>query len=163
MRYEVINGVLYMAPSPLVAHQSTLLELATRMREHCIAHDLGKVFIAPLAVRLPGQTALVQPDIFFVAKERLEIVGQATIEGAPDLVVEILSPGNWHYDRGVKQEAYRQAGVREYWIVDPRAKSVEVLSLVGAEYETTSTAAGAEAAHSRLLAGFAVPAEALFT
>lgn len=162
MRYEVLDGVLYMSPSPFVAHQNALFELAVRMREYARRGDLGRVWIAPIGVRIPGQQVPVQPDIVFVRKDRLDIVAEDYIEGAPDLVVEVLSPSNWHHDRGVKQEAYRQAGVREYWLVDYRTKTIEVLTLQEEVYTLLSKAGPGETARSEVLAGFEVAAEQLF-
>ncbi len=88
------------------------------MRHYAEKHDLGLVLTSPVAVRLPNQEVPVQSDILFVAKSRLDIVGENNIEAEPDLVVEILSPSNWKYDRGRKQEIYMPAGEKEYWSVD---------------------------------------------
>lgn len=163
MRYEVLYGVLYMSPSPSVAHQDAVSELIMLMRQYAKSNNLGLVLTSPIGVRLPEQSVPVQPDIIFVSKDRLDVVAEDYIEGAPDLIVEVLSPSNWHYDRGVKQEAYRQAGVREYWIVDYRAKTIEVLTLKAGIYTLLSKAGAGEKARSEVLAGFEVAAERLFS
>jgi Uma2 family endonuclease len=125
-RYEVLDGVLHMTLPPTIAHQRSLFRLALAIGNFVAQHQRGEVFIAPCGVQLPGQPVPVQPDILFVSTARHDIVGQEYIEGAPDLVVEVLSPSNWLYDRSEKFRAYRDAGVGEYWIVDPRADTLEV-------------------------------------
>ncbi|MCI0394583.1 MAG: Uma2 family endonuclease [Chloroflexi bacterium] len=162
MRYELIDGVLYMSPPPSVAHQSAVLRLAARMLFHADTNGLGLVLTSPIAVRLPGRDSVVEPDILFIAKERLDIVGEETIDGAPDLVVEVLSPGNYFYDRGKKQEAYRVAGVREYWIVDNRMRTVEVLQLQGEVFVPSEPAGRGAAVRSSALAGFEIHVDDLF-
>jgi len=125
-RYEFIGGRLYMTPAPVVRHQrvSKRLEMAlTRILEHS-GH--GEVFRAPLLVEFPGTGDRVQPDILFVSKERRAIIGEKAVLGAPDLVVEILSPSTAHRDRGIKLDLYARRGVREYWIVDPEEDVVDV-------------------------------------
>jgi Uma2 family endonuclease len=158
-RYEIIDGVLYMSPPPSTAHQRAVSKLVARMEIHAENEGLGMVFPAPIAVQLPDQSAIVQPDILFIAKERQHIVGSTVIEGAPDLIVEILSPSNWPYDRGEKMEAYRRAGVREYWIVDGRAETVEVFILENESYYLTGKFSSGETAESTILTGFSIPVD----
>lgn len=161
-RYEILNGVLYMSPPPTIPHQSSSVELSSPMHQHSKKHNLGKVLTAPVGVRLPGQPAPVQPDIVFVVKERSEIIHHDYIEGAPDLVVEILSPSNWPYDRGEKMEAYRQAGVREYWIVDYRARTIEVLVLEKTTYVLIGKFGPGDIVRSTVLAGFEIAVNDVF-
>jgi len=89
-RYEVIDGVLYVMPSPSFEHQNAVYSLGMWMRRHALDHELGVVVGAPMGVRLPGQEVPVEPDLIFITKERLHIIGRQYIEGAPDLVVEVL-------------------------------------------------------------------------
>lgn len=96
------------------------------MRTFVRDRSLGRVWLAPLDVVLSNHD-VAQPDILFVSNSRSDIATQANIQGAPDLVVEILSPGTAYYDRGSKQALYGRHGVREYWIVDPGTETVEVL------------------------------------
>jgi Uma2 family endonuclease len=126
-RFEVIDGVLHMAPPPSIAHQSIVANLFTLMNVHSTKNNLGRVFPSPVGVRLPTQPVPLQPDIVFVSKERKDIIGSQYIEGVPDLVIEVLSPSNWPYDRNEKFQVYQTAGVPESWIVDYRARTVEVL------------------------------------
>ncbi|HKZ87130.1 MAG TPA: Uma2 family endonuclease [Anaerolineae bacterium] len=161
-RYEVLNGVLHMTPPPTILHQNTVTYLSARMRSYADSHDLGLVLASPVGVRLPGQPVPVQPDILFIRKERRDLIGEDTIEGAPDLVVEVLSPSNWPYDRGETFEAYRKGGVPEYWIVDYRARTIEVLVLEGTTYVLIGKFGPGQAARSTVLAGFEVAVDDVF-
>ncbi|MCH9651190.1 MAG: Uma2 family endonuclease [Deltaproteobacteria bacterium] len=135
-RYEVIQGVLHMTPAPRTRHQEVLANLVDLIRPYVKGRRLGKVLFAPTDVVLPtGLGAPVHPDLFFVATEHLSSIGENFVEGAPTLIAEVLSPSNWIDDRRDKYIAYAQAGVQEYWIVDPGTESVEVFVLRGSSYE----------------------------
>ena len=136
-RYEIVDGDLYMVPAPIPYHQKVSRNIEFQLHQHVLAHDLGEVFYAPCDVLL-SETDVVQPDILFISKDRLSIITQTNIQGAPDLVVEILSPASEKRDRGAKQKLYARAGVTEYWIVDPTAKTVEVFSLEKTGYQRIS-------------------------
>lgn len=155
-RYEVLNGVLYLAPMPSIRHQMILGHLAYALECFMRKHKAGEVLAAPCGVRLPGQPVPVQPDILFVSAARLDILGEEYVEGAPDLVVEILSPSNWLYDRREKFQAYRLAGVSEYWIVDPAARTIEVFTLEGREYRLQGCYEAGQTVPSHVLPGFTV-------
>lgn len=161
-RYEVLNGELFVSPPPSISHQDASTELAARMRMYANQRNLGKVLAAPTGVRLPGQPIPVQPDILFVRKERQAIIGHEYVEGAPDLVVEILSPGNWLYDRKQKMQAYREAGVSEYWIVDYRTKTIEVFVLEEGTFALVGQYGLGETARSTALAKFEVKVDDVF-
>ncbi len=133
-RYEIIDGVLYMANAPAFEHQQAVTSLTSQLWNFVQTHNLGVVLTAPFEVRLPDIAQPVQPDILFVSNARREIIKPKLIEGTPDLIVEVLSPSTARYDRHIKFDAYERAGVREYWIVNPRLRSVEVYTLVGNEY-----------------------------
>ena len=125
-RYEFIGGRLYMTPAPVTRHQrvSKRLQLAlVRLLEET-GH--GEVFYAPCLVEFPGTSDRVQPDLLFVSNERQGIITEKLMLGAPDLVVEILSPSTAHRDRGIKLDLYARCGVREYWIADPVEDVVDV-------------------------------------
>lgn len=155
-RYEVIDGELYMTPPPSILHQSASVRLLTKMSNFVESRGLGIVFSAPLGVRLPNQPVPVQPDIVFVSSARKAIIGKEYVEGVPDLVVEILSPSNWMYDRHEKFDLYQSAGVPEYWIVDYRAKTVEIVVLEQGEFTLIGKWGAGETASSRVLSGFQV-------
>lgn len=133
-RYEVIDGNLFMSPPPSVGHQKASNSLAYLLTDYVYKHNLGHIFTAPVGVQLPNQPVPLQPDIVFIANRNEKIISSQYIEGVPDLVVEILSPSNWPYDRNEKFLTYQQAGVPEYWIVDYREKTVERFTLDEGEY-----------------------------
>lgn len=161
-RYEVIDGELYMSPPPAIPHQFSSNRLATGMTNHADAHQLGYVFTAPVGVQLPIQSVPVLPDIVFISAARKTIIGKKFIEGVPDLVVEILSPGNWPYDRNEKFRVYQDAGVPEYWIVDYRAKTVEVFVLEEGEYVLINKWGLDGTATSHALSGFQIAVADIF-
>ena len=133
-QYEVIHGRLIMVPAPRPTHQQIVIRLGTAIFNFLRQNPLGEVFPAPIDVLAPNKAEPVQPDLVFVAAERMDIVTQRAIEGAPDLTVEVLSPFNWLDDRRTKFALYAEMGVREYWIVDPDERTVEVFSLQEGRY-----------------------------
>ena len=125
-RYEFIGGRLYMTPAPSIRHHNVSHRLQSALRRILERAGHGRIFYAPVLVEFPDTGDRVQPDILFVSRERRGIVGEKQVTGAPDLVVEILSPSTAHRDRGVKLDLYARQGVREYWIVDPDEDVVDV-------------------------------------
>ena len=125
-RYEFIGGRLYMTRAPVIRHHDVSHRLQSGLRRILEQTGHGRVFYAPVLVEFPGTSDRVQPDILFVSNQRRGIVGEKQMTGAPDLVVEILSPSTAHRDRGVKLDLYARCGVREYWIVDPDEDVVDV-------------------------------------
>ena len=125
-RYHLLDGDLILAPAPTIRHQRILRRLAVLLDELAVENGLGEVFLAPCDVVLSNYDVF-QPDILFVSNERRGLITEANIQGAPDLVVEILSSATEHYDRGYKRTLYARYGVREYWLVDPATETVEVL------------------------------------
>jgi Uma2 family endonuclease len=120
---EVIDNTLYMSPTPLTAHQRMVRELSFAFHQTIKAKDLGEIFFAPYDVFLDETSNAVQPDILFVSKRNQFIIQeQGTINGVPDMIVEVLSRGNQKHDKVVKKALYEKFGVREYWIVDPDSK-----------------------------------------
>ncbi|MBM3127264.1 MAG: Uma2 family endonuclease [Chloroflexi bacterium] len=161
-RYEVIDGELFMTPPPAIAHQYSLDGLLFAMTSFVKARRLGRVISSPVGVRLPAQPVPLEPDIVFVSAARKSIIAEKYIEGVPDLVVEILSPSNWIYDRKEKFQVYRAAGVPEYWIVDYRAKTVEVFVFEKGDYALLGKWGLGETALSRALDGFQVAVAEIF-
>lgn len=126
-RYEIIDGVMeMMSPGPNPSHQSICRELMHIMLETCKTNYI--IFTSPIDVIL-SQTNVVQPDILMIHRSRSHIVSKRGIEGPPDLVVEILSPGSRRRDKRLKMRAYETHGVPEYWIVDPEARTLEQYAL----------------------------------
>jgi Uma2 family endonuclease len=132
-RYSIIDGELVMAASPNPPHQTIVQELLLKLDPFVRERQLGRVFVAPLDVvirREPLRTR--QPDVMFIGRERRFIVGPQVIEGAPDLVIEVLSPTNTRQELQGKLDDYRTIGVREAWVVSPEARTVEVLQFTPA-------------------------------
>ncbi len=133
-RYELIEGEFFMVPSPSWSHQTISASLFRAIDNYVRTHQLGEVRYAPLDVALSEENVL-QPDILFVSRERLNIITARNIQGAPDLVVEILSPATAQRDRELKQKIYARFGVREYWLADPSTRTIEVMSLAEDGFE----------------------------
>jgi Uma2 family endonuclease len=161
--YEVIDGVLYVSPPPLTRHQRISIQIAGHLWNFLRQHPVGEVLTAPVGVRLPNQQVPLQPDIVFVRAERLGIIGEAYVEGAPEVLMEILSPSNWRYDRREKRQVYQDAGVTEYWIIDPRATTIEVYVLEQGRYVLAGQYRPGDVAPSRVIPGFVMPVEDIFT
>jgi len=125
-RYEAIEGALYLTPTPSVRHQTISKRLHANLMRLLEDPGHGRVWYAPIGVRFPATGEGVQPDILFVSNERRGIVAPDELKGAPDLVVEILSPGTAWRDRDLKRRLYERQGVAEYWIVDAEAAAVDV-------------------------------------
>lgn len=127
-RYELLGGALLMVPAPSTTHQRISRNLEYQLIEFCNQFEFGEVLYAPVDVVLGkgDEREVVQPDIILVARERLAIITEQEISGAPDLVVEIISPGTEDRDRSYKMVLYARYGVREYWIVDPKKRCIEI-------------------------------------
>jgi Uma2 family endonuclease len=162
IRYEMIAGVLYMANAPDPEHQYAVGEIFGELREHVKANQLGVVYTAPIEVHLPGIGQPVQPDVLFIAQSRRDIPKDKFIEDAPDRVVEVTSASTARLDRKVKLDAYKQAGVREYWIANPRTRFVEVYALQPGEYVLRSEHGPGERLDSGGLPGLTALTDVLF-
>jgi Uma2 family endonuclease len=152
--YEVMDGVLLMSPSPSPAHQSVVNWIAFYLTQHAALTGLGRVFVAPLDVELAANR-VVQPDVLVLLNENLGKVTDTRIVGAPDLVVEVSSPGTAAYDRLNKFTAYAQAGVKEYWIVHPEMKTVELLVLQNGRYSSQGVLREKDVLLSQVVPGIA--------
>ena len=161
VRYELIGGELTPMPSPKWLHQLLLTRLL--MPLYVFTHDrgLGEVVPAPMDVVL-SDTDVVQPDVIFVSNERAHIITEDNIRGAPDLLVEILSPSTSERDRTVKRDLYARHGVREYWLVDPHAKSVTALMLVENRFALSGVYGEGQTLTSPTLEGFSLDLDELF-
>jgi len=155
-RYEIIEGELYMSPAPDPIHQDSGLEMAAAFRDFGKKHEAGKAYVAPIDVILSNLASPVQPDVLFIRKERLHIVKRGRIEGAPDIIAEILSPSNWLTDRREKFQLYAKAGVLEYWIVNPQGRTIELFALREGRYDLIGKYGIGETVRSEILAGFEV-------
>jgi Uma2 family endonuclease len=160
-RYEVIRGVLYMAPAPNTKHQYAGSVLVYHLTDFVAKHQLGRVYFSPIDVILPDIASPVQPDILFIHRDRLGIIKEQTIDGPPDLVVEILSPATLIYDRRTKYETYQAAGVKEYWIIDVRQATIDVFGLQDGLYIARGQYQSGDTAASYLLEGFTIGVDAV--
>jgi Uma2 family endonuclease len=160
-RYELIRGEVHLSPSPTTKHQWISHNLDLSLGPFVLKNGLGEVLAAPLDVRLSDDTAL-QPDLIFVSNARIGIIQEDFIAGAPDLVVEILSPSTAAHDRATKLRLYAEAGVPEVWFLDANARTVELLKLHGNKYLVDSILAGDDVLTSNLFPGWALPLSELF-
>ena len=131
-RYELLDGDLFRLPNPTVKHQMILGDLALHLHNYVGISRLGHLVHAPLDV-LIGED-VVQPDILFISHDRKPIIHEAAVKGAPDMIVEVLLLSTAERDLGYKRRLYANHEVSEYWIADPDAESIEVLTLVEARY-----------------------------
>lgn len=160
-RYEVHEGELMMVPVPVTAHQRISRKIERILDDFVTENDLGEVFYAPTDVIL-AEDVVVQPDILFISKERAGIIAEKAIMGAPDLIVEILSPSSTYSDAVRKKGYYQKYGVREYWLIFPEEKAVEVLTLEGELYREFDSAKGEGKVRSKILEGLEVDIKDVF-
>lgn len=126
--YQLIDGELQMSPSRNRAHQKILTNIFSALVLHLAKNPVSELYVAPFDIYLTDLN-VYQPDLVFISKERKTILTDQGAEGAPDLVVEILSPRTAKLDRGVKRDIYARTGVQELWIVDPDRQHVQVFDL----------------------------------
>jgi Uma2 family endonuclease len=127
LRHELIDGEHVVTPSPGTPHQLILWNLASILAPYLRAHAVGTALTGPFDVKLSLFTVLVPDLVFFTTERFARIVNEKHATAAPDLVVEILSPGTRRRDKGRKRAVYDREGVREYWIVDPEARAITTL------------------------------------
>ena len=160
-RCELINGELLSMPSPKEIHQAMSGTLFLSVGAFVRATKLGKVYFAPFDVLL-SDADIVQPDLIFISNARSRIITEDNIRGAPDLVVEILSPSTADYDRTVKRDLYARHGVSEFWLVDLEARTVTVLILGADGYDAPAVHGAGDTLTSPTLAGFSLNLSELF-
>ncbi len=168
-RYDIVDGVMQMAPAPTPDHQWIMIELLVRLRSFVNEQRSGVVFAAPvdlLIQREPLRTR--QPDILYLNAERTGIQGRADLAGLqffeipPDLVVEVLSPSNTRSEIEGKLEDYLRIGVLECWLVSPEAETIEVLRLSAGEATTDAIFGVDGTLLSNVLGGFSLPIREIF-
>ena len=160
-RYELLDGELILVASPNEDHQTANIALSARMYSFVNENDLGRVFHAPYDV-LFSDSDVVQPDLLFISKEREHIRTPANIQGAPDLIVEILSPSSARRDWGYKRDLYARHEVKEYWIIDPTNRLVHVMLLNDGALDLDATYGQGDTVTSSTLKGFSVEVDDLF-
>ena len=160
-RYELLDGELIMVPAPRTGHQRTSREIEFALHAFITENDLGEVFDAPYDVVL-SDTDVVQPDLLFVSKERSHIINEDNIRGAPDLVIEVLSPSTAQRDRTLKRTLYALHGVPEYWQADTDAKIAMVLTLEDGDYKVAGIYGEGQTLVSPMLLGFTLEIDRIF-
>ncbi len=160
-QYQIIEGEVYMVPAPIPYHQIVSSNLEFILRSFVSKNNIGQVFRAPCDVILSNEN-VVQPDIFFISKNRLNIITEKNIAGPPDLVIEILSPYTEKLDRTIKRDMYARYGVLEYWLVDPASKGIELLALSDNKLSTIGVFGVKGAFGSKVIKGLSVNTEEVF-
>ncbi len=160
-RYEVIDGQLFVTPPPLIRHQKGAGALYRHLAPHVHSRNLGEIFYAPVALVLDDENG-IEPDLVFVSRERLGIITDRAIEGAPDLVVEVLSPSTQARDRGIKMRRYAATGIPHYWILDPVARALEEYRLGEQGYELTGTSGPGSVFRPQRFPGLEIPIDDLW-
>ena len=160
-RYELIEGELYMTPSPITNHQRISGRIDFELRKFVLENDCGEIFYAPYDVYFDDEN-VVQPDILFISKDRLNIIGDKNLQGAPDLVIEILSESNAYRDLIQKKKLYARFGVKEYWIVVPGEKTIDIHILKDKTYQLYKTLGEYDTLESQILKGLKMELKAIF-
>lgn len=164
-RYEVIRGHLYVTAAPRFEHQYSVTELSRRLGNFVADHQCGLVLVAPFDILLPERIGdPVEPDILYFRPENRPRRSDKNFRGVPDLVVEVLSPRTRLYDRKIKLGAYEEAGIPEYWLVDPWARTIEIFGLQGGgrSYVELARGGAGEMVGSFVVPGFRVAVDDLF-
>ncbi len=164
-RYEVLRGVLHVTPAPIYVHQFSVIRLGYYLTHRILEGDLGVLLTAPFDIRLPGRLAdPVEPDLVFFRKGNEPQVEDKNFSGVPDLVIEVLSPGTRKVDERIKMPIYREAGIPEYWLVNPKARTVLIyrLSEDGARYVEWARGGEGDVVGSAVLSGLRLAVSAIF-
>lgn len=160
-RYELIDGELYMAPAPSWEHQESIINLASMLRNFVRENELGRIVASPVDVYLSDEDVF-QPDIVFVSVERLDIIHSSGVHGAPDLVIEMLSPSTEQRDLTIKRERYAMFGVKEYWLAAPLTKTITVLRLRDGKFERVGVFGEGATIETPMLTGLQVDVSDVF-
>jgi len=159
--FTIIGGEKFMSPSPTGFHQDILGNLYALLRAWVLQSGSGKLKLSPFDVVL-ARDEVTQPDLVFVLTQHLDRLTKKNFQGAPDLVIEILSPGSVQLDRVKKRELYARHGIPEYWIVSPGERTVEIRRLQGEQYELVHVYEEGETLSSPLLTGFSCAVKDIF-
>ncbi len=160
-RYELFEGLLQVTPSPSTHHQTVVTNLSITVGSHVRTRKLGKILLAPCDVVL-SDTTILQPDLLFVARERLAIILPQYVRGAPDLVVEVLSPSTAQRDRQTKQRLYEAYGVANYWLIDPDRHEAEAYVLEEGSYQLVRVSKESEVFRAAPFPDLAIPLDELW-
>jgi len=163
-RHELIDGEEYVSPAPKTRHQRIVFRLSGFLFAYLRRTGRGEALAAPVDV-LFSETDVVQPDVLFISSERLGMIQEHGVVGAPDLVVEVLSEGSRRHDEVRKRKLYERYGIQEYWIVDPELETLKVYRMTASGYvrQDELSREGGATLSSPLLPGFDLSLEELFT
>ncbi len=163
-RHEIIDGEHFVTPSPNTKHQAVSMNLTGALFLYLEHHRIGRLFAAPFDVVL-SDLDVVEPDLLYISREQAGILTDKHVRGAPDLVVEILSPGTRKTDEVTKRKLYERFGVREYWIVDPELDTIKVYRHVEGTFTRAAelSAERGDLLTTPLLPGFSVPLPEIFS
>ena len=159
-RYEIIDGELFVTPSPNFLHQSIVTNLTYYLSAFLKDHPLGRIIVSPFDVVF-SQFDVVEPDLLYVSKGRSSVLTDKNVQGSPDLVVEVLSPSTAKIDRTTKLKLYARFGVEEYWIIDHEGPVAEVYRRVQGSLEQATKLAAKDLLTSPLFPGFSLPLQKL--
>lgn len=162
-RHEILDGEHFVTAAPNLWHQSIVVELTSWIAPFVRRHRLGRLYVAPADVLL-GKNDVVQPDLLFVSQARSRILTEMNVQGAPDLVIEVLSPSTRKRDEGLKLERYEILGVQEYWTVDPTRNTARIFRRTGEQLQIVAelTAAAGDLLTSPLFPGLEIPLAEIF-
>lgn len=162
-RHEILDGVHYVTAAPYLRHQSVLVELTSWIAPFVRQRRLGRFYVAPVDVLL-ARHDIVQPDLLFISNASLNILTEKNIQGAPDLVVEVLSDSTRKRDEGIKLERYELLGVKEYWVVDPKRSEARIYRRSGERLQQVAelTAAARDLLTSPFFPGLEIPLFEIF-
>ena len=160
--YEIIEGVLYVANASSYAHQLAVYKLARHLGDYVDTWKLGVVLGAPFEVHLSDLSRPVQPDVLFLSNEQMPEGNAQIFIGAPTLIVEVISLSSIRLDRNVKFDLYEATGVSEFWLVDPKTRSIEIYTLSNGEYALLGQFTSDENVKSNVLDGIDVKVSAIF-
>ncbi len=155
-RYEIIDGELFVTPSPLTLHQRIVTRLTMHLCAFVEEQRLGEIFVSPFDVVF-SDFDVVEPDILFVSKKRVSVITPKNVRGAPDLVIEVLSQTTAKTDRTTKLKLYARYGVKEYWIIDPNGPSGQIYRRGKGAFAQASKVGAAGELTSPLFPGFSLP------
>ena len=162
-RYELIEGELILNPTPIPRHQQIVRKIGVSLDHYFTAHGDGEVYFSPLDIVL-AEDVVLEPDLMVIRRERMSIIGKKNIQGAPNIVIEVLSESTRRRDEIVKRKLYERYGVDEYWIVDPVIDTVKIYRRVGESFaravEMSAETGGAIT--SPVLPGFALDVSVIF-
>lgn len=160
-RTEIVDGELVLSPTPATRHQRICTELGVKIVSFNHSRDLGVVFTSPMHAILAKHVHF-EPDLCLVLNENRHLIRENYIDGAPDLVIEVISELNRTHDTVVKFQAYAAHGVREYWLVDPREDEISTWGLEGRRFTLLGRASRGSLVEARILAGIGIDPGEIF-